>query len=134
MSRGVNSCTFIGNVGKDPETRFIPNGNAVTNFSIAVGKKYKDKNGNPQEHTEWVRIVAFGRLGEICGEYLQKGAQVYICGEMKTNKWEKDGQTRYSTEIIANEVQFLGVKGETSEVPQGGAPQQDDDFNSDIPF
>jgi len=136
MSRGVNSCTFIGNAGKDAETKFLPSGGAVTNFSIAVGKKWKDKNGQEQEHTEWVRVVVFSRLAEICGEYVKKGIQLYVCGEMKTNKWQdKDGIERYTTEIIANEVQFLGNRGAVeANTPPVTQVDSSDDFNQDVPF
>ncbi len=106
MANDLNRCEFIGRLGKDPETRFMPNGDAVCNFSIAVGWKSKEKEG-----TEWVRVNAFKQLAEICGLYLTKGSQVYISGRMSTRKWrDKDGSDRYSTEINADQMQMLGGK------------------------
>ncbi len=106
MANDLNRCEFIGRLGKDPETRFMPNGDAVCNFSIAVGWKSKEKEG-----TEWVRVNAFKQLAEICGKYLTKGSQVYISGRMSTRKWrDKDGSDRYSTEINADQMQMLGGK------------------------
>lgn len=115
MANDLNRCEFIGRLGKDPETRFMPNGDAVCNFSIAVGWKSKEKEG-----TEWVRINSFGKLAEICGKYLTKGSQVYIAGRMSTRKWQdKDGADRYSTEINADQMQMLGGK------PEGGEPARE---------
>lgn len=106
---GVNKAILIGNLGRDPEVSYTPSGVAVAKFSIATSEKWKDKNsGEMQERTEWHRITAFGRLAEICGEYLSKGKQVYIEGRLQTSSWEKDGVTRYTTEIIASEMRMLG--------------------------
>lgn len=113
MANDLNRCEFIGRLGKDPETRFMPNGDAVCNFSIAVGWKSKEKEG-----TEWVRINAYKQLAEICGKYLAKGSQVYISGRFKTRKWQdKEGQDRYSTEIEADQMQMLGGKSEVAAEP-----------------
>ena len=121
MARGVNKVILVGTLGNDPETKYMPSGDAVTNISIATNESWKDKQtGQMQERTEWHRVVAFRRLAEIMGEYLRKGSQVYIEGKLQTRKWQaKDGSDRYSTEIVANEMQMLGGR------PQGqGAPQQ----------
>ncbi len=100
---GVNNVILIGNLGKDPEFKYTPNGTAVANFSLAINEKRGDK-----DHTEWVRIVAWGKLADICGEHLKKGKQVYIEGKLQTRKWDKDGQTHYTTEVVAQVVKFLG--------------------------
>jgi len=142
MSNDLNQCCFIGRLGRDPETRYMPNGKAVSNFSIAVGSSWKDKGtGDARESTEWVNIVAFDKLGEICSQYLRKGSQVFIQGAFKTRKWkDKEGKDRYSTEIIANQMQMLGGKpaGARSEpTPAVNEPSSDapaDDFSDDIPF
>ena len=108
MARGINKVILVGNLGNDPETRFMPNGNPVTNISIATSDSWKDKqSGQQQERTEWHRIVFFNRLAEIAGEYLKKGSKVYIEGALRTRQWDKEGQKHYSTEIIANEMQML---------------------------
>jgi len=108
MARGINKVILVGNLGNDPETRFMPNGNPVTNISIATSESWKDKqSGQQQERTEWHRIVFFNRLAEIAGEYLKKGSKVYIEGALRTRQWDKEGQKHYSTEIIANEMQML---------------------------
>lgn len=105
----VNKCIFIGNVTKDPEIRYAPSGDGIANFSIAVNESWKDKNGQKQERVEFVNVVAYRKLAEIIGEYLRKGASVYIEGKMQTRKWQtKDGQDRYTTEIIADQMQMLG--------------------------
>lgn len=136
----VNKFIGIGNLGKDPELRFMPNGNGVCNISIAITERYKDKDGEPKEVTEWVNVVFFGKLAEIAGQYLTKGSQVYVEGKLKTEKYEKDGQTRYTTKIVAEKMQMLGGKGEgkpreprqnQAEQPQGGSF---DDMDDDIPF
>jgi single-strand DNA-binding protein len=104
MANDLNQCNFIGRTGQDPEIKYAPSGTAICNFSIAVGYKYKE-----EESTEWVRVVAFGKLAELIGEYVQKGKQLYVSGRMQTRSWEdKDGNKRYTTEIVANNVQFLG--------------------------
>lgn len=104
MANDLNQCNFIGRLGKDPEARYLNNGDQVVNFSIAVGWKGKDKDG-----TEWVKIVAFGKLAEICAQYLKKGSQVFVSGKFKTDKYQdKDGNDRYSTKIVAENMQMLG--------------------------
>jgi single-strand DNA-binding protein len=107
----LNNCQFIGRLGKDPEVKAV-GGSTVANFSIACDEKWKDKNGVAQQRCEWVRIAAWGKLAELCGEYLRKGRQVYVSGRMSTREYEKDGQKRYSTEIVADKVVFLGSKGD----------------------
>ena len=146
MSNDLNRCEFIGRLGKDPETRYSPSGDAICNFSIAVGWKSKDKEG-----AEWVSISAFGKLAEICGQYLKKGSQVYIEGKMQTRKWtDKDGQERYTTEIKVHEMKMLGSRDSGSTYggddsapasePKGDnkrrePAKQAPDFNEDeIPF
>lgn len=141
----INKVILVGNLGRDPEIRYTPSGTAVANFTIATTEKWKDKqSGEMQERTEWHRIVAWSRLGEICGEYLSKGRQVYIEGKLQTRQWEKDGVTRYTTEVVASEMKMLGPKtqgdgynkpADQSQVPEYSGPPlpgtQDDD---DIPF
>ena len=151
MARGVNKAILIGNLGNDPDMRYTAGGAAVANISIATAESWRDKeSGEQQERTEWHRVVAFGRLAEIMGEYLRKGSQVYIEGRIQTRKWQdKDGQDRYTTEIVANELQMLGSKGGSSNydapnqasqsapAPQAAAsstPPPADDFDDDIPF
>lgn len=151
MARGVNKVIILGNLGADPEVRYMPSGAAVANFSVATSMQWKDKQtGEKQERTEWHRCSAFNRLGEVAGEYLKKGSKVYIEGRLQTRKWQaQDGSDRYTTEIIVGELQMLDSR------PQGGngggyqqqqdnrqdrrepPPQQDnfdDDFDDDIPF
>src|SRR5512139_2742866 len=103
----VNKVILVGRLGKDPETRYMPNGEAVTNAALATSENWKDKTGEKQEKTEWHNLVFYRRLAEIAGEYLKKGSQVYIEGKLQTRKWEKDGVTRYTTEIIVNEMTML---------------------------
>ncbi len=112
-SRGVNKVILVGNLGQDPETKYMPSGGAVTNVSVATSDQWKDKNtGQPQERTEWHRVVFFNRLAEIAGEYLRKGSKVYIEGSLRTRKWQgQDGQDRYTTEIVASEMQMLDSRG-----------------------
>ena len=139
--RGVNKAIVVGNLGNDPETRYLPSGDAVTNISVATSESWKDKQtGEKKERTEWHKIAAFGRLAEIMAEYLRKGSQVYIEGKLRTRKWQdKDGHDRYTTEIIADQMQMLGGKPQGTQAPrqepppQSSAPPQDD-FDSDIPF
>ncbi|MBD3671756.1 MAG: single-stranded DNA-binding protein [Gammaproteobacteria bacterium] len=163
-SRGVNKVILVGNLGRDPEVRYMPSGGAVTNLALATSETWKDKNtGQQQEKTEWHRIVMFGRLGEIAGEYLRKGSKVYIEGRLQTRKWQdQSGQDRYTTEIVANEMQMLdsrGAAGGSSDYNQdpgydtgapssqqpsspspapaaasGGSSAGFDDFDDDIPF
>ena len=140
----INKAILIGNLGRDPEIRYTQSGLAVANFSIATSEKWKDKNsGEWQERTEWHRIVAFGKLGEICGEYLSKGRQVYIEGRIQTREWEdKDGNKRYTTEIVANEMKMLGPKNSGGtykpsgppEMPEYDGPPLPEDQDDDIPF
>lgn len=113
MARGINKVILIGNVGVDPEVRYLPNGNAVTTLSLATSESWKDKTtGEKQDRTEWHRVVCFNRLGEIAGEYVRKGSKLYIEGSLRTRKWQdQQGQDRYTTEIIANDIQMLDSKG-----------------------
>lgn len=143
MARGVNKCILIGNLGADPETRFMPSGGAVTNFKLATSEQWKDRQtGQQQERTEWHRCVAFNKLGEICGEYLKRGSKVYVEGAIRTRKWQgQDGQDRYTTEIVASEMQMLdgrsdGQSGghEPANTGQQSAPADDFDDDSGIPF
>ena len=153
-SRGINKVILVGNLGQDPEVRYMPNGGAVCNITLATSESWKDKNtGEQHEKTEWHRVVAFRRLAEIMGEYLKKGSKVYIEGKLQTRKWQdQQGQDRYTTEIIADEMQMLDSRGGSAEfgssqgAPSRGAPQQqrsqpaaaappsDPGFEDDIPF
>ncbi len=120
MARGINKVILVGNLGADPELRYTGSGTAVCNFSVATTESYKDRDGNQVENTEWHRVVAWARLAEICGEYLSKGRQVYIEGQLQTRQWEdKDGNTKYTTEIKAREMQMLGSR-------DGGGGSSDD--------
>lgn len=160
----VNKVILVGNLGRDPEVRYMPDGAAITNISVATTDAWKDKNGEKQERTEWHRVAFFGKLAEIAGEYLKKGSQVYLEGRLQTRKWQdKEGQDRYTTEIVADRMQMLGSRsgmgggaasdgGERSAPPQfddvsgGGAAgakkpaaakagaSKFDDFEDDIPF
>jgi single-strand DNA-binding protein len=157
MARGVNKVIIVGNCGQDPETRFMPSGGAVTNLSIATSESWKDKtSGEPQERTEWHRVVFFNRLAEIAGEYVKKGSKLYVEGSLRTRKWQgQDGQDRYTTEIVASEMQMLDSRGgpggydsPQGSTGQGSAPkssnqqapnqqapqQQSGPFDEDIPF
>ena len=112
---GVNKAIIIGRLGRDPEVRYTQDGRAIANFSVATSEEWKDKNtGEKKEQTEWHRIVAFGKLGEICGQLLKKGSQCYIDGRLQTRSWEKDNITRYTTEIVAANMQMLDSKGQAS--------------------
>ena len=162
MARGINKAILIGNLGNDPDIRYTASGTAIANISLATAESWRDKNsGEQQERTEWHRIVFFGRLAEIVGEYLRKGSQIYVEGRIQTRKWQdKEGNDRYSTEVVANEMQMLGGRGgagagapmnpdNQARVPEarntapppdksapaarpGAAPA--DDFDDDIPF
>lgn len=165
MARGINKVILVGNLGQDPETRYMPSGGAVTNITVATSETWKDKNsGQQQERTEWHRVVFFNRLAEIAGEYLKKGSKVYVEGSLRTRKWQgQDGQDRYTTEIVAAEMQMLDGRGgaggggmgqqdynqappsrqqsapSQQNQPQGNPSQQApaggfDDFDDDIPF
>ena len=158
MARGINKAILIGNLGKDPETRYGASGNAVTNVTLATNESWKDRqSGEMQERTEWHRVVFFGRLAEIAAEYLRKGSTVYVEGRIQTRKWQgQDGQDRYTTEIVASEMQMLGGRGgsggempsdsgdrgdrgkptSTSQSAPTPAPAADSpgDFDDDIPF
>jgi single-strand DNA-binding protein len=162
MARGVNKVILIGNIGKDPETRFSAGGGAITNITLATSENWKDKQtGENQERTEWHRVVFFGRLGEIAGEYLKKGSKVYVEGSLRTRKWtDQSGQDKYTTEIVASEMQMLDGRGagggdfpaersqsgggasSRSNAPASNAPRQQeqappagfDQFDDDIPF
>lgn len=139
----LNKVQIIGNLGRDPEVRYTPSGTAVANVSIASVRKWKDKDKQPQEETEWHRVVFYDRLAEIVGEYLKKGAQCYVEGRLKTRKWQdKEGKDQYTTEIVAEQMQMLGSREQASEPaakpapkaaakPQGKPPADDD---SDIPW
>ncbi len=132
MARGVNKAILVGNLGRDPEIRYSPSGAAVANVNIATTDSWKDKNtGEQQERTEWHRVVFFGRLAEVVGEYLKKGSQVYVEGRIQTRKWQdKEGNDRYTTEIVANEMQMLGGRGGGS----GGGGGSSEDFNQDAGY
>jgi len=158
MARGVNKVILIGNLGKDPEVRYMPSGSAVTNVTIATSESWKDKQtGDKQERTEWHNVVFFNRLAEIAGEYLKKGSKVYVEGSLRTRKWQdkNSGQDRYTTEIVGNEMQMLDSRGgagggssqgggsssyqqQGNNAPATSAPAMEmagaDDFDDDIPF
>jgi single-strand DNA-binding protein len=158
MARGINKVILVGNVGVDPEVRYMPNGNAVTTLSIATSESWKDKTtGEKQDRTEWHRVVCFNRLGEIAGEYVRKGSKLYVEGSLRTRKWQdQQGQDRFTTEIIATDIQMLDSKGGSAphfeEQPpayqqntaphqatsrqQSTPPMQDafDQLDDDIPF
>jgi len=134
MARGVNKVILVGNVGGDPETRFMPSGGAVTNLTLATSESWKDKQtGQPQERTEWHRVVFFNRLAEIAGEYVRKGSKIYVEGSLRTRQWEQDGVKRYTTEIVAAEMQMLDSRqGGAQAGGQGQAPQQQN-YNQQAP-
>lgn len=140
MSKGVNKVILIGRLGQNPDVKNLPNGNAVANVSLATSEEWKDKvTGEQQKRTEWHKVTFYNRLAEIVGEYLQKGAQIYVEGKLQTRKWEKDGVERYTTEIIAHEMQMLGGKGQEGAVQKtypdkGQEEKEEDQFDSDIPF
>lgn len=141
----LNKAILIGNLGKDPEVRFMPNGDAVCNFSIATTESYKDKNGDKQDKTEWHNVTIYRKLAEIAGQYLKKGSQVYLEGKIQTRKWQdKEGNDRYTTEIVCDEMKMLGGKQESQQqqqAPRQSAPAQTrkapspvDEFEDDIPW
>jgi single-strand DNA-binding protein len=124
---GINKVILLGNLGKDPEQRVTPGGMTIVRFSLATGERKKDQSGNWVDHTEWHNIVTFGRTAENCHRFLKKGRQVFVEGRIRTNKWQdKEGKDRYTTEILADNVQFVGAKGaEGSDVDYSGAPAND---------
>ena len=164
MARGINKVIIVGNLGRDPETRYLPSGGAVTNVSVATSKAWRDRDsGEQKERTEWHRVVFFNRLAEIASEYLKRGSKIYLEGELRTREWERDGQKHYTTEIVADEMQMLdgrgGMDGGNGQGPSGPGPSQSsgqgssqassgggsraaddfgpppsDDFDDDIPF
>lgn len=150
MSNDLNSCNFIGRLGRDVDVRYMTDGKAVASFSIAVGSQWKSKSGEKQESVEWVNISAFGKLAEICAEYLVKGSQIFVSGKMKTDKYkDKEGIERYATKIVADNIQMLGGKSDNASAPQTTASNTNqpkperkeypkgeafDDFDSNIPF
>jgi single-strand DNA-binding protein len=134
----VNRVILIGNLGRDPELRYTRDGQGVTNFSVATNERWRDKEGNNQERTEWHRVVVWGKQAENCAQYLQKGRSVYIEGRLQTRDWEdREGSKRQTTEIVAQTVQFLGGRGEgprTSAEPEGPPPPTAPEGGDDIPF
>jgi len=157
MARGINKVILIGNLGADPETRAMPSGTTVANLRVATSESWRDKQtGEQQERTEWHRVALFGRLAEVAGEYLRKGSQVYIEGSLRTRKWQdKQGNERYSTEIVGNDLQMLGGRGGAgagtsaspaaagagsagapsyAEETAGGGSARSEEFDDDIPF
>jgi single-strand DNA-binding protein len=150
MARGINKVIIVGNLGNDPETRYMPSGSAVTNLTVATNESWKDKQtGEQKDRTEWHKVAMFNRLAEIAAEYLRKGSQVYIEGKLRTRKWQdKSGQDRWTTEIIADEMQMLGGRGgagggggsapmssgQDSGPPSAPPQTGPDDFDDDIPF
>jgi single-strand DNA-binding protein len=154
MARGINKVILVGNIGKDPETRYMPNGKAVTNFSVATSESWTDRtSGDKQERTEWHNVVLFEKLAEIAAEYLRKGSQVYIEGSLRTRKWQdKEGKDRYTTEIVGRDMQMLGGRGgaggggsseqsgaggSSRSAPERSAPPpaaDEGEFDDDIPF
>jgi single-strand DNA-binding protein len=152
MARGINKVILIGNLGADPETRAMPSGTTVANLRVATSESWRDKqSGEQQERTEWHRVALFGRLAEIAGEYLRKGSQVYIEGSLRTRKWQdKQGNDRYSTEIVGNDLQMLGGRGGAGAAPatagaagaaapsyaeeSAGGGSRSEEFDDDIPF
>ena len=148
MARGINKVIIVGNLGGDPETRYMPSGSAVTNLTVATNESWKDKaTGEQKDRTEWHKVAMFNRLAEIAAEYLRKGSQVYIEGKLRTRKWQdKNGQDRWTTEIVADEMQMLGSRGgsgggsapmdSASDSGASNRPPQPgpDDFDDDIPF
>jgi len=150
-SRGVNKVILIGHLGADPETRAMPSGMTVANIRMATTESFKDKSGEWQERTEWHNVALFGRMGEVAGEYLRKGSQVYVEGRLRTRKWQdKQGNDRYTTEIVANDMQMLGGRGGGGASREGGESREAreprepaeavassterDGFDDDIPF
>jgi single-strand DNA-binding protein len=149
MSRGINKVILVGHLGQDPECKYMPNGKAVVNLRVATSEQWKDKQtGDPQERTEWHSVVAYEKLAEILGQYTRKGSQLYVEGSLRTRKWQdKEGKDRYSTEIVARDIQMLGKSSGDSTAPQKQGPAEgtaaanmarnqapSEDFNDDVPF
>ena len=159
MARGINKVILVGNTGADPEVRYMPSGGAVANITLATSQSWKDKTtGQQQERTEWHRVVFFNRLAEIVGEYIRKGSKIYVEGSLRTRQWEQDGTKRYTTEIVATEMQMLDSRVTTSQQyqdsppvapqppqqpayqpapvsqPKSSEPRVVDNFDDDIPF
>ena len=150
MARGINKVIIVGNLGRDPETRYLPSGGAVTNVSVATSKSWRDReSGEQKDRTEWHRVVFFNRLAEIASEYLKRGSKSYLEGELRTREWEREGQKHYTTEIVANEMQMLdsrggmegggggnfgGSGGQSGRQQDDFGPPPSDDFDDDIPF
>jgi single-strand DNA-binding protein len=136
--RGVNKVILIGNLGRDPELRYLPSGESVVKFTLATGSRWKDKNGQLQERTDWHNIVAFGRQAEICNQYLKKGSQVYVEGRIQNRSWEdKDGNKKYITEIIARSINLLGRREPEAEIPEETAEplvEETKTEDEDLPF
>ena len=138
MARGINKVIIVGNLGADPDSRAMPSGNAVTNISVATSESWNDREtGEKQEKTEWHRVVFFNRLAEIAAQYLKKGSQVYVEGKLQTRKWEdKEGNERWTTEVVANQMQMLGdrMSGDTSNDNASSSQSSSDNDNPDIEF
>lgn len=144
MARGINKVIIVGNLGADPDSRAMPSGNAVTNISVATSESWNDREtGEKQEKTEWHRVVFFNRLAEIAAQYLKKGSQVYVEGKLQTRKWEdKEGNERWTTEVVANQMQMLGDRMSNDMTNDNASSSQSssdndfstDDFDDDIPF
>jgi len=137
MPQGLNRVLLIGNLGSDPEVRYTPSGKAVASFNLATAEKWTDKDGQKQERTEWHKIIAWGKLGEICGEYLRKGSQVYVEGKLQTRSWEdKEGNKRYTTEINAEKMLMLGSRAKTENVKAKDSPGEEPIHipDEDLPF
>ena len=150
MARGINKVIIVGNLGRDPETRYLPSGGAVTNVSVATSKSWRDReSGEQKDRTEWHRVVFFNRLAEIASEYLKRGSKIYLEGELRTREWEREGQKHYTTEIVVNEMQMLdsrggmegggggnfgGSGGQSGRQQDDFGPPPSDDFDDDIPF
>jgi single-strand DNA-binding protein len=142
VARGINKVILVGNLGKDPEMSYLPSGQSVTKFSLATSRSYKDKSGEMKEETEWHNVVAWGKLGEICAQYLSKGRQAYVEGRIQTRTWEgRDGQKRLSVDIVASDVQMLGGRGEgggggtprTTSGARSSAPPAEEEFDQSPP-
>ena len=142
MAQGINKVILVGNVGSDPELKTLPSGGMVTSLSIATSQSWKDKKtGQPQERTEWHRVVFFNRLAEIASEYVRKGSKLYVEGSLRTRQWEQDGVKRYSTEIVASQMQMLDSRPVSSQGASGGGapngpplPPEAGGFDNDVPF